>query len=208
MKRKIDQEQWKRQQQFLFFNAFDNPFFGITVSVDCTIAYNKAKKEHVSFFLYYLYRALKAANQIINFRYRILDGQVYVFDQIDASPTVLRKDNTFGFAYLKYSDDEATFMQEAEKEIKRVTATNEFIPAQTGEQVIHCSTLPWLNFTAIEHAQNFGLQDSCPKLTFGQITETNNRKTMSVAIHVHHGLVDGLHVGQFVTHFQELLNEA
>jgi chloramphenicol O-acetyltransferase type A len=25
-------------------------------------------------------------------------------------------------------------------------------------------------------------------------------------VHVHHGLMDGLHVGQFVTYFQELMN--
>jgi chloramphenicol O-acetyltransferase type A len=29
---------------------------------------------------------------------------------------------------------------------------------------------------------------------------------MSMSIHVHHGLMDGYHVGQFVDCFQELMN--
>ncbi|MEL7004699.1 MAG: hypothetical protein AAFN93_18470 [Bacteroidota bacterium] len=30
---------------------------------------------------------------------------------------------------------------------------------------------------------------------------------MPVSIHVHHGLVDGIHVGQYCDLFQKLLNE-
>jgi chloramphenicol O-acetyltransferase type A len=30
---------------------------------------------------------------------------------------------------------------------------------------------------------------------------------MPMSIHVHHGLVDGLHLGQFVDYFQEIMNQ-
>ena len=39
------------------------------------------------------------------------------------------------------------------------------------------------------------------------ITLDNGKKTMAMSVHVHHGLMDGLHVGQFVDHFQELMNK-
>lgn len=106
MKNLINIDQWIRKEHYLFFSKFDEPFFGVTVNIDCTKAFEQAKANEVSFFLYYLYRALKAANKIENFRYRIIDQQVYLFDQIDASPTIKRPNNTFGFAYINYNDQE------------------------------------------------------------------------------------------------------
>ena len=34
----------------------------------------------------------------------------------------------------------------------------------------------------------------------------NGKRTMPMSVHVHHGLMDGLHVGQFVDFFQDLMN--
>jgi chloramphenicol O-acetyltransferase type A len=39
------------------------------------------------------------------------------------------------------------------------------------------------------------------------MTEQNGVKTMPVSIHVHHGLMDGYHVGLFVDEFQRLMNQ-
>ena len=52
------------------------------------------------------------------------------------------------------------------------------------------------------HFQFFS--DSCPKISFGKITEENNIKSMPVSVHAHHGLVEGFHVGQFFKSFQDL----
>jgi chloramphenicol O-acetyltransferase type A len=38
------------------------------------------------------------------------------------------------------------------------------------------------------------------------VSETGKR-TISMAVYVHHGLMDGMHVGQFVDLFQELMNQ-
>ncbi|MCT4587216.1 MAG: CatA-like O-acetyltransferase [Carboxylicivirga sp.] len=54
---------------------------------------------------------------------------------------------------------------------------------------------------------SFTLPDSCPKITFGKMTDEHGVKTMPVSIHVHHALVDGYHVGQFVEKYQRLMNE-
>lgn len=53
MKQLIDVNSWIRKEHYHFFKDFDEPFFGITTKVDCTIAYKKAKDLGVSFFLYY-----------------------------------------------------------------------------------------------------------------------------------------------------------
>lgn len=64
MRTKIDTTQWERGEQYAFFKQFTEPFFGITVQVDCTTVYNRAKANEDSFFLTYLYDALRAANEV------------------------------------------------------------------------------------------------------------------------------------------------
>lgn len=207
MKTLINPDLWNRKEHFLFFSQFEEPFFGIVVNVDCTIAFQQAKQKGTSFFLYYLYRALKAANSVENFRYRVVDGQVYLFEKINASPTINRPDNTFGFAYMDYDEDESVFYEKALEEIKAVRASGSLLPAVSGENVIHFSAIPWLSFTSISHARRFSFPDSCPKISFGKMIEDNRQKLMPVSVHVHHGLVDGYHVASFTSKFQELLNE-
>lgn len=207
MRHLIHLEEWNRKEQFKFFSTFDEPFFGITVTIDCTHAYSQAKQNGQSFFLYYLYRALQAANHIENFRYRIVDQEVYLYDQIHASPTINRPNGTFGFAYMNYHIDEATFIQHAQEEIKKTQESTALLPAITGENVIHFSAVPWLNFTSLSHARSFSFPDSSPKISFGKVTENQGILSMPVSIHAHHALVDGYHVGLFVEEFQRLMEE-
>lgn len=207
MKQPITLDDWKRKEHFQFFSKFEEPFFGVTINIDCTLAYQQAKEKGNSFFLYYLYRALKAANAIENFRYRIIDKEVYLFDQINASATINRPDETFGFSYMDYDKNEELFYQNAKEEIVRVQQSKGLIPAGSGENVIHFSAVPWLDFTSLSHARSFTFPDSCPKISFGKITENNGKKLMSVSIHAHHGLMDGFHIGLFAEQFQELMNE-
>ncbi|WP_411810574.1 CatA-like O-acetyltransferase [Chryseobacterium scophthalmum] len=207
MKQLIKQEEWKRKEHFLFFSKFEEPFFGVTITIDCTLAYQQAKTKGNSFFLYYLYRSLKAANAIENFRYRIIDKEVYLFDQINASATINRPDETFGFSYMDYDKNEELFNQNAKEEIARVQQSKGLIPAGSGENVIHFSAVPWFDFTSLSHARSFTFPDSCPKISFGKVTENNGKKLMSVSIHAHHGLMDGFHIGLFAEKFQELMNE-
>ena len=206
MKTAIDINSWIRKDHYRFFSQFEEPFFGVTVSIDCTAAYHQAKERGISFFQYYLYRALKAANAIENFRYRIIDKEVYLFNEVHASPTVPRPDGTFGFSYIDYSNDEEIFYLNATRIIEAVKQESGLIPAVSGENVIHFSALPWINFTSVSHARCFSFADSSPKITFGKITEENGKRLLPVAVHVHHALVDGYHVGLFIEQFQALMN--
>lgn len=207
MKKLIDIESWIRREHYKFFSKFSEPFFGVTVRVECTNAYSKAKEKQVSFFLYYLYRALKSANKIDNFKYRIIDNKVYEFDVVNASPTINRPNGTFGFSYMDYRENEDEFYLKAREEIKKVQNTNSLLPAVSGENVIHFSAIPWIDFTSISHARSFSHPDSCPKISFGKMTEVNGKKSMPISIHGHHALMDGFHVGQFIEEFQKQLNE-
>lgn len=207
MQRILNTETWYRREHFQFFKKFEEPFFGVTVGLDCTLAYQRAKEKGTSFFLFYLHRSLVAANEIEPFRYRIQENAVIVYDTVHASPTINRPDGSFGFGYMDFYEEEERFYEAAKKEIERVQISKGLIPAVSGENVIHYSALPWLNFTAISHARAFSHNDSIPKITFGKMTEDAGRRIMPLSIHVHHALMDGYHVGQYVQLFQELMNQ-
>lgn len=206
MKKELDIENWERKDHFNFFKNFEEPFFGVIVDLDCTSAYKYCKENELSFFLYYLHKSLKAANKIEPFKYRIIDEKVMMFDKVNASPTINRPNGTFGFAYIDYLEDFSQFKKSAEKEIDRIQNSSGLVPAVSGENVIHYSSIPWIKFTSISHARSFSFKDSCPKISFGKMTENNGRRAMPVSIHVHHALMDGFHVGKYIEEFQKLMN--
>jgi chloramphenicol O-acetyltransferase type A len=204
---KIDLNTWKRKEHFEFFQTFEEPYFGVTATIDVSKAYTQAKSDGHSFFLSYLYASLQAANTIENFAYRIgTDGKPFICDSIGASATILRDNETFGFSDIPFHEDFHAFAKAAQVEITRVKSSNTLFPPTNPINVMHCSSLPWVDFTSITHARNFSHQDGIPKLSYGKVIETNGIKTMALAIYVHHGLVDGLHVSRFIEKFQELLN--
>ncbi len=207
MRHLLDIDSWTRKDHFHFFNRFEEPFFGVCTEIDCTKAYSLAKERGCSFFLYYLYKSLLAANYIEPFRYRILQGQVWVYDQVNASPTINRPDGTFGYAYMNFEEDFDLFLITAQTEIDRVQHNPGLVPATAGENVIHYSSLPWINFTSLSHARSFSFKDSIPKITFGKMMEANEKRTMPLSIHVHHALMDGWDVGRYLEHFQLIMNQ-
>lgn len=209
MKTLLNIENWPRKEHFHFFRQFEEPFFGATVQVNCTKAYATAKSLNASFFTYYLHKTLVAVNTIEPFRYRISEDQIYICDHVNASATIGREDGTFGFSLIEYNSDFSVFATNTSQEIKRIqTTTGLFTRTFDEDNVIHFSAIPWLDFTSLSHARSFTFPDSCPKISFGKMKIADNgKRTMPMSIHVHHGLMDGFHVGQFVDCFQELMNQ-
>ena len=205
MKTLLDLDNWPRKEHFHFFSKFEEPFFGLVAEIDCTKAYERSKSLGVSFFTFYLHKTLVAVNNIEPFRYRIENNNVYIYDEVHASATISRPDESFGFSLIPYDTDFETFSKNALIEIERVKNTpGLFTRSFEMENLIHFSAIPWVNFTSLSHARSYTFPDSCPKISFGKmmVSETGKR-TMSMSVHVHHGLMDGLHVGRFVDFFQQ-----
>jgi len=208
MKTPLDLGNWNRKEHFLFFKQMEEPFFGITTTIDCTRGYKTAKQMGTSFFVYYLHKTIVAVNAIEPFRYRIIDDNIYIYDTIDVSATIMREDKTFGFSLIKYSADFDIFAATTFQEIERIKNTQGLFTREFKDtNVIHFSAVPWINFTSLSHARNYTFPDSCPKISFGKMmVEENGKRTMSMSVHAHHGLMDGYQVGQFVDCFQGLMN--
>lgn len=206
-KQEINLQTWARAPHLEFFSEFHEPSYGICVRVDCTDGYRFAKDNKYSFFQCCLYWTLKAAQKVDAFRLRIEDTKVFLYDQIDGGSAIDRPDGTFGYGYFPYEENIEKFISNAVIEIERVRNTSDLMRSEVSN-IIRYSSLPWLDFTSITHAQKFPAADSCPKITFGKMTEIDGRRSMPIAIHVHHGLVDGRDVGQFVELYEQTMKEA
>ena len=81
MKRVINLDNWNRKEHFKFFSALDDPFWGITTTVDFTSVYQQSKNMEVSFFLYSVHFLLKCINATTAFKLRIENGEVVEYDK-------------------------------------------------------------------------------------------------------------------------------
>jgi chloramphenicol O-acetyltransferase type A len=203
---KIDTRTWERREIFDFFKDFEEPYYGISVELDCTEAYSYAKKRGISFFLYYLYLTLKAVNQTEAFKYRIEGDELFLYDVINASATIDRDDGTFGFSHILYFEELDLFLEKATEEVIEVRTTNQLMRSGIGENVIHFSSLPWIGFTHVSHPRDYNRRDSIPKITIGKFHRSNERILIPVSVHVNHAVADGLHVGLFFEALQELFS--
>lgn len=203
----LDIESWNRKQHYHHFKSLKDPYFSLTVHVDVTNAYKNSKEQKHSFFSRYLHACLNALNKIENFKYRIREDKVAICDVIHASATIARKDNTFGFSFIDYSDNFEVFHQNFLNEKERILNSTELFPPVNSDNCIYCSSLPWFSFTSQKEPVSGVENESVPKLAFGKIFEENNKIKMPVAISVNHALVDGYHVGLFFKEFQIQLDK-
>lgn len=205
--RYLDIENWNRKQHFEHFRRLIDPYFAVILDVDVTKAYHYSKKTNTPFFVLYLHACMKAINSVENFRYRIQEGKVAIYDVIHASATISRDDNTFGCTFIHFDKDFAIFLANFQKEKHRVLTTTDLFPSEDTDDCIHCSALPWIQFSG--HKEPFpGVKDhSVPKLAFGKFSKKEDRLIMPVSIAVNHALVDGYHIGQFFEQYQIELNK-
>lgn len=206
--KKLDLKTWNRREHFEFFSNFDEPFFGIVSEVDCTKAHQFSKNNKRSFFAHYLHKCLTAVNDVQEFKYRILNEEVVVYEQVHSAATIARPDGTFAFSFAEFDPDFSKFQKSLKKEIEEVQNTMGLRLSDASQRLdaIHISSFPWHKLTGLTHSRNFKHPDSVPKITFGKMYSLGNEYKLPVAINVHHGLMDGFHVAKFLEVFQELLD--
>jgi len=195
----LDVKTWARREIFEFFINFDKPYFNVSTQLDVTELLPLIRnREGANVSLAYHYFALRAANEVESFRYRLRDGKVIVHEVINGGTTVMLPNETFTLAYFEYEDDFDKFMSGATAAVQAAVKGDGKFRPDARDDMIHFTTLPWVAFTSFSHARNWGREDSVPKIAFGKFTQTNGRTILPFSVEVHHALMDGLHVGRYL----------
>jgi chloramphenicol O-acetyltransferase type A len=202
----IDVRRWKRRDHYLLFRKYERPFFSVTVDVDVTAAWSASRAPGSgSFFLTSLFFMLKAANDVEAFRLRLRPRGVWRHDRVAAGPTIMRADETFGFARLEPAATLAEFATQGQAVIS-AAAAHRGLRVERSDDIVFHSVLPWLRFSSFTNALS-GKADSIPRIVFGQCTPQGARVMMPVAVEVHHAVVDGLDVARFFDRFTAYLDD-
>jgi chloramphenicol O-acetyltransferase type A len=208
MPQALDLSTWHRRSAFELFRHFDKPWFSVCVRVDVTaLKPALAQLGGGRFALACHHAALREAHRVRAFRLRFDGEGVQVLDAVRGSTTVARADGSFGFATLPYNADFTRFAAAGAAAMQAARQGTAALVVEADEHTfIHFTTLPWLHFTSFTHAREQAHAD-IPKLAFGRVLEEGGKQWMPLALEVHHALVDGADVGDFVNGFEALMRE-
>jgi chloramphenicol O-acetyltransferase type A len=206
LKKILNISEWNRRSHFEFFANYDNPFFSICSNINVTELLTYSKRNDKSFFLGALYLSIRSANQVEEFRYRIENDQVVIYDQIHPFSTVINEEKVFNFCEFEYCDSFAEFSKRSKLSIAE---TNKLVSLNLKQRndVIHYTTIPWISLTSITHPRKYDKQASIPKIVFGKYYKDNYRIMLPFSLEVHHGLMDGYHVGMFLETFRQNISD-
>src|SRR5574338_87223 len=206
MTKYLDLENWHRRELFDFFIDYKNPYFNICTKLDVTelLAFVRDRPDlRISSAIHYF--ALRIANEIEPFRYRLHDRNIVIYDVINGGTTVLLPNESFAYAYFDYTPDFDKFVAGMNQAIDDLRKGSGALKPTMRDDVIYNTTLPWISFTSFAHARTPGRGDSIPRFVFGKFTKENERTMMPFSVEVHHALMDGLHVGRYLARFEEAL---
>lgn len=202
---KLDLDKWPRRATYDFFRDFDDPFFNIAANVDVS-ALNRYCREHgLSISLSALYYVMVAANEIREFRIRLLGDELVEFDRIHATQTILNDDETFSFAYFEMQPDLAAFNSSGRASVAKYKKIKSFDVEADRVDLIYFSVIPWVSFTSFKHATRLDRTQTVPRIVFGKIFEDDGAKKIPLSVEANHTIMDGLHVGKLFNRFQELV---
>jgi chloramphenicol O-acetyltransferase type A len=201
--KEIEIENWKRRETFEFYRHFENPFFNLTAPVEVTNLYHFCKKHNLSFSIATLFYSIQTANEIPEFRIRLMGEKLVEFDKIEATQTILNDDETFSFCYFELKDDVFEFNEAGKKSVEKYKKLKTFAVESDRIDLIYYSTIPWVAFTSFKNATRLDYSMTIPRIVFGKFFEENGKIKLPHSVEVHHAMMDGIHVGKYFNRLQE-----
>lgn len=200
--RKIDLSTYSRKGLYTAFKDRAVPVWSVVCTLDLGRFKSYTRQHRLGFFIPLSYLISLAVNRVPELRHRIIDDELYEFDTVDPGFTVLLDDDTFSFCDAKHFDHYSAYRDYAQRAIEAVKRQPDLRTVAKHQQFF-ITNLPWLSFTAISHPYD-ARYASVPVVSIGKLSRPGAAVTAPVGLQVHHGVVDGLHVGRFYEALTEL----
>ena len=208
----IDINGWKRKVPYENFIGYTNPVFSLSTRLDVTNLCERCEQNKTSFFVDFLYVVMKCLNSIEEFRLRILNGEVVLYDEIHPSYIVLTDDNVIATCRTQMQSTYPEFYARARADIEGTKKSKR----QEGDfnlnkqnDCFYISCMPWVDLVSVSNPYDFknAENSSIPRLTWSKFVDENGRKKMTMDISVHHALVDGEPVCRAFVIIQKALDD-
>ena len=215
MREKINIDTWVRQKAYNTFSDYDDPYTGITTTLNITNIVNLSKSTNNSFYGTMLYFVLMSLDKINAYKYGYGKDEnmnicVYKYDTVAATATVLNSDNELNFTrYVKYDSDYLKFIQDFSeaKEDAEYNVDYYKIPNLENMNKIQVTCLPWIRFNNFKDAIDYSEKSSKPKICWGKYYELNGEYFIDFSLLVNHAFQDGYHMSMLINDLQNTISK-
>lgn len=202
---RIDEKNWKRAMHCQVFRNSVEPAFCVTFELDITNFLNRIREKKYSFTFAMVYSVSVCANQIEEFRYRFVDGDIVLFDQIDTAFTYLNKETElFKVVNVPLTESLEEYVALAAKTAEE---QQEYFTGPLGNDVFQFSPMPWVTYTHISHTNSGKKDNATPLFDWGKYFQRDGRTLLPFSVQAHHSFVDGLHIGKLADTLQAYLDD-
>ena len=200
----IDMTNWKRALHCQIFRNSIEPSYCVTFELDITNFLVKIRPMEYSFTMALIFAVSKCANDIEEFRYRFVDGQIVLYDRIDTAFTYMDKDTElFKVVNVEMQDTLESYVAVA---TQKAINQKEYFTGPLGNDVFQFSPMPWVSYTHISHTNSGKKDNATPLFDWGKFFERDDKWILPFSVQVHHSFVDGIHLGKFADSLQNYLN--
>jgi chloramphenicol O-acetyltransferase type A len=195
-------EEYYRKRQLDFFRGYRVPFYSLTLSLDATEVKRFAESGGWSVYLNLCYFFSRAMQGIDDFRYRLIDDQIVLYDRLDVAATLPAPDGTFSFGYFDYHPDAELFNLGAAAVVNELRGRSSLAERDHSNWILF-TALPKVPFTGFTHARPDDTTDGRPRVAFGRFIEREGRLMVPVGLEVNHLYIDGAALGELVEGVEE-----
>lgn len=201
----INIETWERKQHYSIFKNYLQPRYDISFELEVTHFYTKIKEERLSFTLAMIFAIATCANEIEEFRYRFVDGEVVKYNELNLSFTYLNKETELMKNVVvemrENIHDFVTYAYEVANNQK------EYFTGPMGNDIYQFSAIPWISYTHFSHTDSGKKDNATPIFDWGKIFWREGKMFMPFSVQAHHSFVDGIHMGKLAQRLQQYVNE-
>lgn len=201
----FDIQHWPHREVFQMFTEKSLPHYLLAVNIDVTRLLEYKRRHGFSFYLSLIYLMTQALNEQENFRLRIVDGRVVLYDRVEPNFTHKRSDEE---QYHLYTGRFEGTLPDFVTSVSAVIAhqTDFYAGDAPAPNLVYYSCVPTLDCTCITNPGMSDPDDAIPRINWGRYVERDGRMILNISITVNHRFVDGHHVGVFVNRVQQLID--
>ena len=198
-------EDYYRREHFNFFRSYEMPFYTITFNLEITTLKAFSADRGFPVYLTQCFLFARGMNRVEDFRYRVIDDEIVLFDRLEIAATLPAPNGAFSFARFENEPDLESFLHRADA-VSRRAREAATLDEKTENNTILFTSLPGVRFTGFTHATPSDRTDGRARVAFGQFFEDTGRLMVPVGLGVNHIFIDGAAIGKLVEEVQTDFN--
>ncbi len=194
-----------RRRHFDFYRKYRHPFYAATLHFEIGRVKEFAEGRGYPIYINLCYLFTKAIQELEDFRYRFLEGEIVLYETLHVGVTVPAPGGLFSFAHLDYHPEIDAFNRSANAFLERA-GREVTLREMEHTNYIYFTALPGVPFTGFTHAAD-DPTDGAPRVAFGRFRRDGERLEVPTGIQVNHLFIDGAALGKLAERVQRQYDE-